>query len=96
MRLAQPQVFSADSRVTSHGRAPIFTPDARAMAYPIGDESNVDNLWIQPLDGTAGHQFTQFPSDQIFGFYWSPDAKQLLVGRGHVESDVVVLRDSSK
>jgi serine/threonine protein kinase len=94
---AAPQLFDADSRVTiSHSRAPIFTPDRLAVVYPIGGESNVDNLWLQPLDGKAGHQISQFSSDQIFAIGWSPDAKQLLVGRGHVESDVVLLRDTSK
>jgi hypothetical protein len=56
----------------------------------------VDNLWLQPLNGKPGRQITQFQSDQIPGFGWSPDGKKLLIGRGHTESDVVLLRDTSK
>jgi len=35
-------------------------------------------------------------SEQIPGFFWSPDGKKLLVARWHEESDVVLLRDTSK
>jgi len=51
---------------------------------------------LQPLDGKPGRQLTQFHSDSIFGFAWSPDRKKLLIPRGHVESDVILLRDTSK
>jgi hypothetical protein len=30
----------------------------------------------------------------FYGFGWSPDGKKLLVSRGHIESDVVLLRDT--
>ena len=93
---ALPKISDADPRIASnHSRAPIFTPDGLAVVYPIGGENNVDNLWMQPLDGKAGRQISQFASESVFVFDWSPDAKQLLVGRGHVESDVVLLRDTS-
>jgi eukaryotic-like serine/threonine-protein kinase len=92
-----PQIYDLDTRVVSnHGRTPQFSPDALAVVYPISGENNVENLWLQPLDGKPGRQITQFTSDQIFGFCWSPDTKQLAVARGHTESDVVLLRDTSK
>jgi eukaryotic-like serine/threonine-protein kinase len=70
-----------------------FTPDGKAIAYPIR-ENGVDNLWVQPLDGSAGHQITKFTSDQIDLFHWSPDGKTLALLRGHSESDVVLLQES--
>ena len=69
-----------------------FTPDGKAVAYPIR-ENGVDSLWVQPLDGSAGHQITSFTSDQIDSFHWSPDGKNLALLRSHSESDVVLLQE---
>lgn len=69
-----------------------FTPDGKAVAYPI-NENGVDNLWVQPLDGSLGHQITNFKSDQISSFHWSPDGKTLGLLREHSESDVVLIQD---
>ncbi len=72
-----------------------LTPDGHALLYMIRGEKNEENLWLQPLDGKPGRQITHFPPEQIYGFSWSPDAKKFLVARGHIESDVVLLRDTS-
>jgi eukaryotic-like serine/threonine-protein kinase len=94
---APSRVLHADTRIVVNSAAsPQFTPDGRAVVYPIRGENNVENLWLQPLDGKPGRQITKFSSEQIFGFQWSPDAKELWVARGHDESDVVLLRDTSK
>jgi serine/threonine protein kinase len=73
---------------------PQFTPDGKALVYPIR-LGGVDNLWLQPLDGSAGRQITNFPSEFIGVFQWSPDGKTLAMLRAHAESDVIVLRESS-
>jgi len=73
--------------------APQFTPDGKAIVYSIR-ENGVDNLWLQPLDGSRGRQITNFQSDAIRIFQFSPDGKTLGVLRSHTESDVVLLRDS--
>jgi WD40 repeat protein len=70
-----------------------FTPDGKAVAYNIV-ENGVGNIWAQPLDGSSGHQLTNFTSDQIRTFQFSPDGKTLSVTRFHVVSDVVLLRDT--
>jgi serine/threonine protein kinase len=72
---------------------PRFSPDAKALIYPIR-ANGVDNLWLQPLDGSAGRQISNFPSEQIQAFHFSPDGKSLAMLRQHTESDVVLLRDS--
>jgi eukaryotic-like serine/threonine-protein kinase len=56
----------------------------------------VDNLWLQPLDGSSGRQISQFNSEHILAFHWSPDGKSLAVLRGHTDSDVVLIRDLSQ
>jgi eukaryotic-like serine/threonine-protein kinase len=57
-------------------------------------ENGVDNIWVQPLDGSAGYQTTQFKSEQIWSFRFSPDGKRLGIMRGHNDSDVVLLQQS--
>jgi len=70
------------------------TPDGKAVAYAV-IENGVGNVWWQPLDGSKGHWLTNFPSDRLSAFQFSPDGKSLAVARRHVVSDVVLLRDSS-
>jgi Tol biopolymer transport system component len=86
-----PRLLNADSRVAGGGLA--FTPDGKGVAYPI-HENGVDNIWIQPLDGSPGHQITHFTSERIESFHWSPDGKTLGVLRSHSESDVVLLQET--
>jgi serine/threonine protein kinase/Tol biopolymer transport system component len=71
-----------------------FTPDGKAVAYPITD-NGVVNLWIQPLDGSKGRQITNFKSGAFNGFRWSPDGKTLGIIRSQSQSDVVLLRESA-
>jgi serine/threonine protein kinase len=70
-----------------------FTPDGKSVAYAIR-ENGIENIWVQPLDGSAGHQMTNFNSEQIGSLHWSPDRKSLGILRGHSESDVVLLQES--
>jgi len=84
------QLLDPDPRVSQN---PQFTPDGRAIVYPIR-ENGVENLWLQPLDGSRGHQITNFQSDAIQNFHFSLDGKTLGVFRKHTESDVVLLHDT--
>lgn len=81
------ELHSLDPRVQS-------MPDSNAMVYPIS-ENGVDNLWVQPLNGSPGHQLTHFTSEQIGDYHWSPDGKTLAVIHEHDTSDVVLLREGN-
>jgi serine/threonine protein kinase len=73
-----------------------FSKDGRAVIYPFRN-GDVDNLWLQPLDGSPGRQITNFTSEHIGnGFGWSFDGSKLALIRGHVDSDVVLIRDSQQ
>ena len=72
-----------------------FSHDGKAVVYPTRD-NGVDNLWLQPLDGSKGKQITDFTSERIYDFHWSFDGKQLALVRGHTDSDVVLIRDAGK
>ena len=72
-----------------------FSKDGKAVIYPVR-ENGVDNLWEQRLDGSKGRALTNFKSERIYDFHWSPDGRQLALVRGHTDSDVVLIRDSQQ
>ncbi len=74
------------------GRNLQFSLDGKSLAY-ARRENGVDNVWVQPLDGSAGHPITNFKSEQIWSFSLSPDGKSLGVLRGRYDSDVVLLQE---
>jgi Tol biopolymer transport system component len=72
-----------------------FSPDGKGVVYPARD-SGVDNLWLQPLDGSKGHAITDFKTERIYDFRWSFDGKQLAMLRGHTDSDVVLIKSQAQ
>ena len=95
-------VFSiADRKTTYHNidqRAsdPIsFAPDGKAVVYSAR-ERGVDNLWLQPLDGSAYRQLTHFTTERFMRFRFSADGSQIALERGHYDSDALLLRDTGK
>jgi serine/threonine protein kinase/Tol biopolymer transport system component len=95
---AGPRLLELDARIGSaRNLSPVVQPlpGSNAVVYPI-TQDGVSNLWVQPLDGTPGHQFTHFPSEVITDFHWSPDGKTLAVIREHDVADVVMLREQNQ
>jgi len=71
-----------------------FSPDGKFIAFVI-EEAGVDNIWVQPLDGSKGRKLTNFTdSESIQDFRWSPDGKSLAMVRFSSVSDVILLRDT--
>ena len=90
--LLQPDLRIATGGGTGFTNAMNFTPDGKSVAYIVRDQG-VDNIFVQPLDGSPGHQITNFTSEHIAKFQWSPDGKTLAVARALYTSDVVLLRE---
>jgi eukaryotic-like serine/threonine-protein kinase len=67
-----------------------WSPDGKGLQYllTVGD---VTNIWEQRLTGGGPRQVTTFTSGRIFDFNWTADGKKLLLSRGEVKSDVVLL-----
>ena len=86
-----PRLLSVDPRIAGNGFQ--FVPDGKALAYAIR-ENGVDNVWLQPLDGSLGRRITNFNSEQIVDLRWSPDGKNLGILRTHSDSDVVLLQET--
>ncbi|HEV3305846.1 MAG TPA: protein kinase [Candidatus Sulfotelmatobacter sp.] len=72
-----------------------FSRDGKGVVYPVR-ESGIENLWLQPLDGSKGRQLTDFTGERIFDFHWSFDGKQLALVRGHTDADVVLIRSAGQ
>ena len=71
-----------------------FTPDGKGVVYLVR-EKGVDNLWLQPLDGAPHRQLTHFKKDKTFRFVFSPDGSKIAMECGELESDAVLLHDST-
>ena len=69
-----------------------WTPDGKSLAY-IANEGEVSNIWALPVDGGKAKKLTNFQTETVVAFDWSPDGKQLLISRGTKTSDVVIISD---
>jgi eukaryotic-like serine/threonine-protein kinase len=90
-----PRMSAGMAASTIYTGGPKFSPDGKAIVYDIMDKG-VGNLWWHPLDGSPGHQITNFTSGTINSFRWSPNGKSLGVTRAHDISDVVLLRETNE
>jgi hypothetical protein len=54
-------------------------------------KNGVGNIWELPLSGPPAKQLTHFESEEISDFDWSFDGKQLLVSRGHLNRNVLLI-----
>ena len=54
-----------------------FSRDGKGIVYSVS-EHGVDNLWLQPLDGSKGRPLTNFAAEEIGkSFHWSPDGRYI-------------------
>jgi len=67
-----------------------WSPDGKNLQFQL-TKNGADNIWEQPVAGGPAKQLTNFTSDRIFNFDWSRDGRQLLLARGEVTNDVVLL-----
>jgi serine/threonine protein kinase/Tol biopolymer transport system component len=72
-----------------------WTADGKGILY-IDNKSGVSNLWLQPMDGSAAKQVSQFQTDQIFSFALSRDGKQIIFSRGNETIDGVLIKDAAE
>ena len=68
-----------------------WTPDGQAISY-INTRDGVSNIWIQPINGEPARQLTQFTSEFIEGFDWTPNG-DLICARNYTARDIVRISD---
>ena len=83
-------IFDVDKGVRD--KTPRWTPDGKTVIYSV-DANGVDNLFAQPLSGGPPKQLSDFKEGRIFAFDWSRDGTQLLLSRGDISSDAVMISD---
>ena len=72
-----------------------WMPDGRSIIFAMR-QNGVTNLWLQPL-GPPGskpvppHQWTHFSANDVKGFAISPDGKQVVLSRGNLTTDIVLI-----
>ena len=66
--------------------------DGRQLTY-VKNVDGYSNIWSIDLDTGAEKQLTNFNSDQIYAYAWSPDYKQVASQRGTKISDVTIISE---
>jgi Tol biopolymer transport system component len=69
-----------------------WAADSRSLVY-VKDEGGVDNIWSQSIAGGTPKQMTHFNSEEINSFNLSRDGKRLVMSRGTIKADVVLIHD---
>jgi serine/threonine protein kinase/Tol biopolymer transport system component len=70
-----------------------WSPDSQAIDYVVTREGAA-NLWRLPLaPGARPRQLTDWKSDQIYRFSWSPGGRQLAAARGAATTDLVLIQN---
>jgi serine/threonine protein kinase len=65
-----------------------WTRDSKALAY-LDTKNGATNVWLQPITGGSPKQLTNFASERMMSFDFSPDGTQIIYSRGHFSSDAV-------
>ena len=69
-----------------------WAPDSRAIVYR-DRRGDVSNLWRQPVDGAEPIQITNFTSEVIRYFSYARDGKNIVMSRGTVTRDAVLITE---
>ncbi len=67
-----------------------WAPDGRGVEYLL-TRKGATNVWEQMLAGGEQRQVTNFTSGRIVDFSWTRDGKTLLLARGDLTRDVVLI-----
>jgi Tol biopolymer transport system component len=67
-----------------------WSPDGSSIVY-VNTLGGVSNIWSQPTNGGPAIQITDFKSDRILSFAFSPDGRQLAFARTSHVSDAVLI-----
>jgi serine/threonine protein kinase/Tol biopolymer transport system component len=78
-----PSVAYATVRWTSDGKALLHNSALKDRA----------NIWLQPLDGGPPRKLTKFSDQVILAFDRSADGRKLIIARGNLTRDAVLIRN---
>jgi Tol biopolymer transport system component len=84
-------VMVAGGTPLSTGSTIHWTPDGAALLQNSGPNDRA-NIWRIPVDGGTARPLTHFPDQIVFGFDVSADGRQLIVARGTLTRDAILIR----
>jgi serine/threonine protein kinase len=89
------QLKTVDIPVLASDRLLRWSPDGRDLVY-LGRATGVGlvSVWRQPLAGGPPTPILDFKPDSIFSFAYSRDGKELLLSRGNLTRDAVLINDA--
>jgi eukaryotic-like serine/threonine-protein kinase len=67
-----------------------WSPDGKGLEYLL-TRKGASNVWEQMLAGGEPRQLTKFASGRIVDFAWTRDGKTLLLAKGELTRDVVLI-----
>jgi eukaryotic-like serine/threonine-protein kinase len=67
-------------------------PGGKALTFSAS-RNGVCNIWMQPLDGSAARQISNFKIDGKLQFDWSADGRQLAFSRRFWTADLALLKN---
>jgi Tol biopolymer transport system component len=67
-----------------------WAPSGKELQY-VRPASGDSNVWAERVDSGRRRQLTNFTSGQIFNFNWSNDNQKLLMSRGEIATDAVLI-----
>lgn len=73
----------------------LWSPDSRSLTIST-NRAGTQNLWRQPIDGSAAKPITDFKSGKIMNYAWTSDGRELLIARGNTNNDLILIRDGDK
>jgi Tol biopolymer transport system component len=68
----------------------VWAPDSSGLVYANPQQKN--NLWLKPLNGGPDRAITKFADGQILEFSWSVNGNHLVMSRGRLSNDLVLIR----
>lgn len=69
-----------------------WMPDGSGLTF-VDHRNGASNLSFAPLDGRQWVQLTNFNDSQIFWFDWSRDGRQIVMTRGVLLNDVILIKN---
>jgi serine/threonine protein kinase len=70
-----------------------WSPDGKELTI-LTNRGGTQNIWRQPIEGGEAKPITDFSSGRIFNFAWAANGRDLLIARGTVNNDLIMIRDS--
>ena len=66
--------------------------DSKSVQY-FTEAGGMPILWSQSISGGGPKEIARYPSEHIFAFAWPPDHKTLVLAKGRVTRDIVIIEE---